>query len=60
MLNKDNFYKCEKKISIDDLHACENKLGITIPNSLKELYLNCNGGMVYKDIWKTTCNYPLK
>ncbi|MCO6550405.1 MAG: SMI1/KNR4 family protein [Gilliamella sp.] len=26
-----------------DLNACEKKLGITIPDSLKQLYLNCNG-----------------
>ncbi|PIT22544.1 hypothetical protein BGI37_13685 [Snodgrassella alvi] len=56
MLNKDNFYKCEKKLTIDDLHACENKLGITIPNSLKELYVNCNGGNVYRSICRIA--YP--
>ncbi|OCG57090.1 SMI1/KNR4 family protein, partial [Gilliamella sp. Imp1-1] len=54
MINIDNFYDYEKKLTDKDLNACEKKLGITIPDSLKQLYLNCNGGMVYKDIWKTT------
>ncbi|MCX8729199.1 SMI1/KNR4 family protein [Gilliamella sp. B2969] len=52
MFDKNNFYECEKKITIDNLTECENKLGIQLPSSLKQLYLTCNGGLVYKSVYK--------
>lgn len=52
MINNENFYKCEKKLTIQDLEECEKKLSIILPDSLKELYLACNGGNVYKYICK--------
>lgn len=52
MFNISNFYKCEKKLTINDLNICEDKLGIKFPISLTELYLNCNGGCVYKGVYK--------
>lgn len=47
-----NFYKCEKKLTNQDVEDFERKLAITIPDALKNFYLICNGGMVYKDICK--------
>ena len=48
MLNKNKFFKCEKQLTNDNLTECENKSGIKIPSSLKQLYLTCNGGNIYQ------------
>lgn len=49
MIDTNNFYQSEKQLTEKDLQTCEQTLGITLPDSLKALYLRCNGGLVYKD-----------
>lgn len=52
MLNTDDFYDSERQLNVQDIEDCELKLGITIPDSIKQLYLISNGGRRSKNIFK--------